>query len=80
MKTRALLIFLLLVTASAYAQIKSYKFDKRFIEQHYAQDGSAIGQLKASAVHPAKSPHGVDCGGNDGEIHIGISEDGSWQR
>jgi hypothetical protein len=76
MKTRASLVFLLLaVTGSACAQIKWYKFDKRFIEQHYAQDGSAIGQLKASAVHPAKNPHGVDCGGNDGEIHIGISED-----
>jgi hypothetical protein len=36
--------------------------------------GSAIGVLKVSAMHPAKNAHSIDCGGNDGELHIGIAE------
>jgi hypothetical protein len=67
---------LILFSVSAFGQVKWYKFDKTFIEQHYQQDGSAIGLLKASAVHPAKNVHSIDCGGNDGEIHIGIPENG----
>jgi hypothetical protein len=56
--------------------IKWYKFNKAFIQQHYAQDGSAIGTLSASEIHPAKTPHPIDCGGDDGELHIGIPEAG----
>jgi hypothetical protein len=64
-----------MTSTPASGQVKWYKFDKKFIEKHYQQDGSAIGSLKASAVHPAKNVHAIDCGGNDGEVHIGISED-----
>ena len=67
---------LLVLSLSAYGQVieKWYKFDKRFIEHHYSADGSAIGALEASAMHPAKNPHSVDCGGDDGELHIGVEE------
>jgi len=57
-----------------HAQVKWYKFDKGFIQTHYGADGSAIGVLKVSAMHPAKNAHSIDCGGNDGELHIGIAE------
>jgi hypothetical protein len=39
-------------------------------------DGSAFGVLKASAVHPATNVHKIDCGGDDGELHIRIAESG----
>lgn len=74
MKSGVLAVALILFSAPALGQIKWYKFDKRFIEQHYQQDGSAFGVLKASAVHPAQNVHPIDCGGNDGELHIGIAE------
>jgi len=72
----SVLVAVILFSASALGQIKWYKFDKRFIEQHYQQDATAIGTLKASAVHPAHNVHPIDCGGNDGELHIGIAESG----
>jgi hypothetical protein len=75
MKIR-LLLAVSLLSASTFGQVKWYKFDKHFIEQHYQQDGSAFGTLKASVVHPAKNVHPIDCGGNDGELHIGIAESG----
>ncbi|PYV68381.1 MAG: hypothetical protein DMG96_36605 [Acidobacteria bacterium] len=74
MTSRRLLLLLFLFSLSAYGQLKWYKFDKTFIDQHYSQDGGAIGSLKVSAMHPAKNPHPVDCGGHDGELHIGIEE------
>lgn len=57
---------------SACAQTKWYKFDKQFIQNNFPAD-SAIGELQASASRPAGSIHSVSCGGNDGELHVGIS-------
>jgi hypothetical protein len=74
MTSRRLLLLFFLFSLSAYGQLKWYKFDKTFIDQHYSQDGGAIGSLNVSAMHPAKNPHPVDCGGHDGELHIGIEE------
>lgn len=54
------------------AQTRWYKFNKAFIEQHYSSDGAAIGALRVSEIHPAKNVHSISCGGNDGELHIGI--------
>jgi hypothetical protein len=56
---------------SVSAQTKWFKFSKAFIDSHYPAD-SAIGEVKASTVAPAKNVHRVSCGGNDGELHIGI--------
>jgi len=53
--------------------VKWYKFSKTFITEHYQED-SAIGKLEATEVSPAKNVHSVDCGGDDGELHIGVAE------
>lgn len=66
-------LIILVGSAPAHAQVKWYKFDKRFIEAHYAADGSAIGAIKVLAMHPAKNVHEIACGGNDGELHIGVA-------
>src|SRR2546429_9284634 len=39
MTSRRLLLLLFLFSLSAYGQLKWYKFDKTFIDQHYSQDG-----------------------------------------
>ena len=67
-------LMILAGSVPAHAQTKWYKFDKSFIQSHYQSDGSAIGILKVSAIHPAKNPHPISCGGDDGELHIGIAE------
>src|SRR5579884_2747978 len=74
MRKLCLLLSLLVLPISCFAQLKWYKFDKAFIDHHYAEDGSAIGTLNALAMHPAKNPHGISCGGDDGELHIGVEE------
>jgi hypothetical protein len=74
MKTLSALCIVAVASVTSHAQLKWYKFDKRFIETHYSYDGGAIGSLVASSMHPAKNPHALDCGGNDGELHIGIDE------
>ena len=50
------------------------KFSKDFISRHYASD-SALGELVTTDPKPAKTVHPSTCGGNDGEIHIGIFPD-----
>jgi hypothetical protein len=52
-------------------QTKVYKFSKAFITSHYTQ-GNPIGILAASGSSPAKNVHPISCGGNDGELHIGV--------
>jgi hypothetical protein len=75
MRIRILVTIVIFVSgAPIHAQTKWYKFDKGFIQSHYGTDGSAIGVLKVSAIHPAKNAHSISCGGNDGELHIGIAE------
>lgn len=67
------MISVLFFCGPIHAQTKWYKFDKGFIQSHYGTDGSSIGLLNVSAMHPAKTAHTIDCGGNDGELHIGIA-------
>jgi hypothetical protein len=67
----SLVLGLTLTAEESTAQTKWYKFNKAFINGHYPND-SAIGQLQAKTVAPAKNVHTVSCGGNDGELHIGI--------
>jgi hypothetical protein len=59
------------LATSASAQTKVYRFSKAFISSHYLQ-GNPIGTLAASASSPAKNVHPTSCGGNDGELHIGV--------
>lgn len=68
---------MLLFTAICFGgegQIKWFAFKKAFVASHYATD-SAIGSLKGKAFHPPKNIHAISCGGEDGELHIGIALD-----
>jgi hypothetical protein len=69
------LLFLILIAfqLSAAPQLKWFKFKKSFVEQNFFPD-SALGELVVSSIHPAKQVHSISCGGNDGELHIGIAE------
>jgi len=67
------LSMLVFVVAGSAQQPKWYKFSKVFITEHYSVD-SAIGELEATAVFPNKKVHPIACGGNDGELHMGIAE------
>lgn len=74
-----IVVFVMIATTVALSQeraqpLKWYRFNKEFIQRHYQPDRSAIGTLKASEIHPAKNPHPISCGGDDGELHIGIPE------
>jgi hypothetical protein len=72
-RTRVLTIAVIITFAAtgSSAQTKWYKFDKKFIENNFPAD-SAIGELHAQESHAAGSVHSVSCGGNDGELHVGI--------
>jgi len=59
------------ISIAASSQTKWYRFSKGFIKSHYGT-GSAIGALEANASAPAKAVHRIECGGNDGELHIGV--------
>jgi hypothetical protein len=59
----------------AHAQTKWYKFSKVFIDKTFSAD-SAMGQLTASSWAPAGKPHAIACGGDDGELHVGVPGDG----
>jgi hypothetical protein len=72
---RIFLVVFVLVVASPLrcgAQTKWYKFDKNFVDQTFPKD-SAIGVLRVNAAHPASQVHPISCGGNDGELHIGVA-------
>jgi len=64
----------LVAQASESPSLIWFKFSKDFIAQHYAPD-SALGELASADPEPGKTVHPSTCGGNDGEIHIGISPD-----
>lgn len=71
-------LLLAIVVQAAFAAtgtVTWYKFSKRFIADHYASD-SAFGTVTAAQWSAAKSVHSISCGGNDGELHIGIPENG----
>ena len=78
-KTRITLpILIALVVQASFAAtgtVTWYKFSKKFIADHYASD-SAIGMVGAANWRAAQSVHSIGCGGNDGELHIGLPENG----
>jgi len=67
-----LVALLFVLSTTGLAQVKVYRFSKAFIASHYTQ-GNPIGVLAASGSSPAKKVHSISCGGNDGELHIGVS-------
>jgi hypothetical protein len=69
---RLLFFVLIACQLSAAPQLKWFKFKKSFVEQNFFPD-SALGELVVSAIHPAKQVHQISCGGEDGELHIGIA-------
>src|SRR5215469_15100689 len=72
MKRYCVVLMVAALSLTSAAQTNWYKFSKEFINSHYPND-SAIGELKAGAVSPARNVHSITCGGNDGELHIGIA-------
>src|ERR1700680_4347065 len=72
MKRLILVICIFALSLTSAGQTTWYKFSKEFINSHYPKD-SAVGELATSAVSPAKTVHTITCGGNDGELHIGIA-------
>jgi hypothetical protein len=61
----------LCAASHAQSNINWYGFSKNFITTNYPQD-SAFGSIAARKWQAAASVHSVSCGGNDGELHIGI--------
>ena len=56
------------------AQTKWFRFSKAFIGSAFSAD-SAFGRLGARSWSPGPI-HKIGCGGDDGEIHVGIPSDG----
>jgi hypothetical protein len=73
--TLSIILGFFLATACVAQGLTWYRFDKDFISSNYSD--SAIGNLSAKRFHPAKTVHSISCGGNDGELHISIFEEGS---
>lgn len=78
-KTRFIFpVLLILLAQTAFAvtgTVTWYKFSKKFIADHYPSD-SSFGIVGAANWTAAQSVHSISCGGNDGELHIGIPEAG----
>jgi hypothetical protein len=71
-KLSSLVMLVFLFGEESYGQTpKWYKFNKAFINHNVGQD-SALGQLDSSQAFPASRPHSISCGGEDGELHVGI--------
>lgn len=66
----SLLVLFLSANLALAQTITWYGFDQTFISSHYTD--SAIGDITATQFHPAGNVHSTSCGGNDGELHIGI--------
>lgn len=57
----------------AHAALTWFKFNRAFIDSHYAS-GEAFGSVSAQQWFPAANTHATDCGGKDGELHIGTRD------
>jgi hypothetical protein len=71
---RRLTVLFLLVgfSQATFAQsLTWYPFDRDFINARYST--SAIGDLSFTVSHPASTIHSSSCGGNDAELHIGMT-------
>jgi hypothetical protein len=66
-----LIVVFLVVIAPLSAQDVWFRFDKAFIVQHVS-GATGFGSISVSLSHPAKNVHSVSCGGQDGELHIGV--------
>jgi hypothetical protein len=66
-----LLLTLMFAVSSLHAQDVWFKFNKNFVQQH-VNESTGFGSLSVSVSHPAGNVHSVSCGGQDGELHIGV--------
>jgi len=67
----AVLVALLWSVSYAQSNVTWYGFNKNFVSTNYPQD-SAFGSIVAKKWQAAANVHSISCGGNDGELHIGI--------
>lgn len=75
-KVASLFLALLIVCGTSLAQQQKltwYPFDLDFISARYSD--SAISELRAKTAHAANNVHTESCGGNDAELHIGMTLD-----
>src|SRR5581483_107504 len=70
-RTRLILLCFLAASWTASAQDVWFKFNKKFVAEHI-DETSGFGSISVANSHPAKTVHSVSCGGNDGELHIGV--------
>ncbi len=68
-----LIAFFVQCTFAATGTVTWYKFSKKFVTDHYASN-SAFGNVTAADWTAAQSVHTISCGGNDGELHIGVPD------
>src|SRR5438270_1074653 len=62
---------ILFVASTLQAQDVWFKFNKNFVQQH-VNETTGFGTVSVSASHPANNVHSISCGGQDGELHIGV--------
>jgi hypothetical protein len=61
-----------LPSPAAEGGIRWFKFNQSFITSHYSSDGAFGSIATGTKWHPAKNIHAISCGGEDGELHIGV--------
>jgi hypothetical protein len=59
------------ITTAKPTKFTRYSFDKDFIAAVYQSD-STIAKLSVKRLYRTVTVHPISCGGNDGELHIGI--------
>jgi hypothetical protein len=67
----SILLVLTLSSVCFSQEVTWYPFDRDFINAKYST--SAIGELSVRVSHPASTIHSSSCGGNDAELHIGMT-------
>ena len=70
LRTLALVTLLFVQPAFPQGTARWFAFNKKFIESHFPQD-SAFGSVAATGWAAAGTIHRIECGGEDGELHIG---------
>lgn len=70
-KARIVFVCILAASWTVSAQDVWFKFNKKFVAEHI-NEKSGFGTISVANSHPANNVHSVSCGGNDGELHIGV--------
>jgi hypothetical protein len=70
LRTLALIALLFVQPAFPQSTARWFAFNKNFIESHFPQV-SAFGSVAATGWAAAGTVHRIECGGEDGDLHIG---------